>query len=121
MNINSNQIVLNNDHFDSDKFCLMEGELPEESFFNIFRYDSMMHDACDHNLVYFYVFVVKDIAINNKIVIKKGHHFEQVRFDFKTQKFYFETYMCDEETGESKYLEHVIIDQNKLAPLLKWG
>lgn len=100
--------------------------MEDDSFFDIFEYNDLIHDACDYCIVYFLPRILKDIKTASGLSLNKGDEFEQVTFNMLTQEFQFEVFeSCEEhdQRGGNGSLEHkrlVIIPQRELAPFMVW-
>lgn len=94
-----------------------------ESFFNVFEYAFLMHDAIDHGLVYDGgIVITKDITTASGIQLHKGEEFHQVNFYFDKAMFAFIVWQPSSEStdGTIRPTREVDIPQTELAPFLVW-
>jgi hypothetical protein len=92
-----------------------------DSFFYIFDYSHMMHDAIDGGLVYECCDVTKDITTARGFKLKKGQHYEAVWFLFEKSLFQFIDWVPgDDGTYIPNPKTLIEIPQLELAPFLKW-
>lgn len=94
-----------------------------ESFFNVFEYAFLMHDAIDQGLVYDGVEITKDITTTSGIQLHKGEAFHQVNFYFDKAMFAFIVWQPSSEStdGIIRPTREVDIPQAELAPFLVWA
>ena len=99
---------------------------PPESFFNVFTFYNMMHDAVDFAITYEVCEIERDIVTASGFKLNKGDHYQTVYFDFQKAEFQFINWIPD---YSSKYPrnnyepnpdESIDIPQAELAPFLKW-
>lgn len=94
-----------------------------ESFFRVFEYGFLMHDAIDHGLVYDGgITITKDIFTTSGIQLDKGDEFHQVNFYFDKSMFSFLVWQAAEESVDTtiRPTRQVDIPQAELAPFLVW-
>lgn len=93
----------------------------DTSFFHIFTFTNLMHDAMDFNLVYEDIVIEKDIVIDDKIVLYQGATFHQVNFDLKERVFHFINWQQAVPHNVTIHPKQEIrISQESLGPKLKW-
>ena len=98
----------------------------DESFFGLFEFTYIMHDAIDCGLVYEGITILKDIETGSGKRLNKGDEFHQVNFDFKEQTLSFVIYESAEAhdrsggTGTLNPTKLVVIQQAELAQFLYW-
>lgn len=93
-----------------------------ESFFYIFDYSFMTHDACgQHNLTYEVCTITKNLDLPSGS-LKIGEHYEYVYFNFVKEHFMFANFIWDENKPELEFdwNRSVKIPQKELAPYLVW-
>ena len=93
-----------------------------QSFFRVFDYRTLMHDAIDQGLVYDEVIITKDILTTTGINLTKGDQFHQVNLNLHSATFDFICWQRaeDSEDGIIRPTRLVTIPQSELAPFLKW-
>ena len=93
-----------------------------DSFFLVFDYSHLEHDAMDHALVYHSVIITRDIITEDGItLLKKGNEYEQVTFYFDKQSFYFIVWEPSKDGREFiPNRQSLMIAQKDLAPFLVW-
>jgi hypothetical protein len=92
--------------------------MQKESFFRVFDYHHLMHDAIDCGLVYEDVIITKTI---DECQLVKGAKFEQVNFYLDEQLFYFINwlpYVVGNVVNPNS--TSIKVPQLVLAPYLKW-
>lgn len=107
-----------------------------ESFFNVFSYSHMMHDAIDYGLTYEEITITQDIVTSLGLVLKKGDKYETcymkfLRHSHDGSKIINQPYFhfCNWKPGEiephtsSSYNtpSSIIILMSELAPFLHWN
>ena len=101
----------------------MQKHTDMESFFNVFEYCFLMHDAIDHGLVYDGgIVITKDITTASGIQLHKGEAFHQVNFYFDKAMFAFIVWQPAYESldGTIRPTREVDVPQAELAPFLVW-
>ena len=92
-----------------------------ESFFNLFDFFAIEHQAMNATIVYESCKITKDIETRNGQVLKVGTEFDQVNFYIKLGQFHFITWKPSEDCSE--YIPNetsVLIPQGDLAAFLMW-
>ena len=93
-----------------------------DSFFKVFDYYGLEHDALDKGLVYHTVIITKDIITEDGItLLKKGVEYDQVTFYFEKESFHFIVWKLSEDGWE--FIPHeqsLMIAQKELSPFLVW-
>lgn len=95
----------------------------QDSFFGLFEFHAIEHDAMDNHIVYQACTIEKPFSCDG-VQFKKGQTFHQVCFDLCKQTFSF----CNwgpAEKGKASIepdmnTSKLNIPQSLLAPLLKW-
>lgn len=91
------------------------------SFYRIFDFNHLMHDAVDYALTYEICTIIRDITTASGLQLKKGAEYETVYFCFHTAEFQFinwkrvSDYQSDPDETKS-----ITIPQSELAPFLSW-
>jgi hypothetical protein len=101
----------------------MQQHTSVDSFYHIFDYGFLMHDAIDHGLVYDGgIVITKDITTTSGIQLLKGEEFHQVNFYFDKAMFAFICWQPSSEStdGTIRPTREVDIPQAELAPFLVW-
>jgi hypothetical protein len=95
-----------------------------ESFYYIFEYGHMMHDAIDHGLVYECIKITRDIETESGKILKKDDTYEAVWFLWDKQLFQFIDWIPDSK-GSHNYIPDpktlVEIPQSELARFTHWN
>lgn len=95
----------------------------DTSFYHIFDFNHLMHDAIDGGLVYDNCKITKDInTVSGEL--KEGQEFHQVNFYFNKQAFHFINWKLDlTPGGNGQYIPNetsVLIPQAEISKYLVW-
>ncbi len=101
----------------------------KESFFELFSYSHMMHDAIDQGLVYEDCLITRNIIIAEfrphpkcGIVFREGDTFEAIWFSFRDMNFQFiHSWVPKDPYNYEPDSQSFIISQKDLAPYLVWN
>lgn len=93
----------------------------DTSFFNIFSFLSLEHDAMDFCLVYHGITFQKDIVLSKEVSFEKGKTFNQAIFNMKTKMITFASWgPAERGIAAIKATEEVSVRQERLAPFMVW-
>lgn len=102
---------------------------PPDSFFGLWQYQTLMHDAADHCLVYEAVTIERDISLVGctdhgpeiPLMLKKGETFHQVNFCLVSQTFEFIDWKAAVRANVTIEPSRLVsVAQSIIAPLCKW-
>lgn len=92
------------------------------SFFDVFQFSHLMHDAIDGGLVYEGITILRDIETSSGLKLKQGDYYESLWFLFATMEFQFINWE-PKFPNAAEYIpddSSVFIPQSELAPFLVW-
>lgn len=90
----------------------------DTSFFDIFSFSHLEHDAIDQCLVYNNVTIEKDIP---KLSLRRGDDFHQVIFNIHENRFSFCSWDAAEKgVAAIKPVKELIIPQAQLSPYMTY-
>ncbi len=94
-----------------------------ESFFRVFDYSHMMHDAIDGGLTYEIIKIRKDIKTKSGFELKIGKEYETCYFIFGKAEFQFINWIPSKDNPgirDPDPQNSITIPQDELAPFLIW-
>jgi hypothetical protein len=95
--------------------------ISEESFFRIFTFNHMMHDAIDYRLCYESCKIERDVVIDGVTILTKGKCYHTVYLMLDKQELLFINWEpFDKHNVAVKPIEEVVIPLSKISSQLKW-